>query len=193
VTELARHFPQIVAELETAVSIVSRLFGAVKDFQKLGVVSPGRESVEPVAAIEMAIRMCKGTAYDARARTTYDGPSELPRVLGSSVDLLQIFVNLVTNAQQAIGAKGTGGNVTVEARHEGDWVRFAVRDDGTGMGPDVLAKVGTPFFTTRETGVGLGVAQCRRLVGRLGGRLCIDSKLGAGTTVTLALPVAPKR
>jgi signal transduction histidine kinase len=54
----------------------------------------------------------------------------------------------------------------------------------------VLAKVGTPFFTTRREGTGLGLAQCQRLIGKAGGTFKIESEEGVGTTVNIALPIA---
>jgi signal transduction histidine kinase len=58
------------------------------------------------------------------------------------------------------------------------------------MGPDVLSRIGTPFYTTRAEGTGLGLAQCQRLVGTAGGRFRIESEAGVGTTVTILLPKA---
>jgi len=70
-------------------------------------------------------------------------------------------------------------------------LELRVRDDGVGMSPEVLGRVGTPFFTTRTEGTGLGISQCQRLVGTVGGRFRIESEPGIGTTVTIALPTAP--
>jgi signal transduction histidine kinase len=58
------------------------------------------------------------------------------------------------------------------------------------MPPEVLARVGTPFFTTRREGTGLGLAQCQRLIGTAGGRFRIESEQGVGTKVTITLPTA---
>ena len=69
-------------------------------------------------------------------------------------------------------------------------LELCVRDDGVGMPPEVLGRVGTPFFTTRAEGTGLGLAQCQRLIGSAGGRFRIESEPGIGTTVTIVLPVA---
>jgi signal transduction histidine kinase len=66
----------------------------------------------------------------------------------------------------------------------------SVVDNGPGMAEETLAKVGTPFFTTRKEGTGLGISQCHRLIGAAGGRFRIDSKVGEGTTVTVALPIS---
>ena len=69
-------------------------------------------------------------------------------------------------------------------------VELSVHDDGVGIPADVLARIGTPFYTTRSEGTGLGVAQCQRLVGTAGGRFHIESEPGVGTTVTIMLPTA---
>jgi signal transduction histidine kinase len=69
-------------------------------------------------------------------------------------------------------------------------LELKVRDEGVGMAPDVLKRVGTPWFTTRKEGTGLGLANCQRLVGSAGGRLRIESEQGVGTTVTILLPTA---
>jgi two-component system sensor histidine kinase RegB len=76
------------------------------------------------------------------------------------------------------------------ARDGGGRVIFEVSDRGPGISPDVLARVGEPFFTTKPTGrgMGLGIFLARAVVERLGGQFAIRSVPGAGTTATLALP-----
>jgi len=81
--------------------------------------------------------------------------------------------------------------VIVRADLEPKGLTLSVTDNGPGIPPDVLAKLGTPFYTTRDTGTGLGVAQVKRLVGRLGGELRIESASGKGTKATFTLPVPP--
>ncbi len=66
-----------------------------------------------------------------------------------------------------------------------------VTDDGPGMPEEVLRRVGTPFFSTRTDGTGIGVSQCRRFVEGAGGDLKIGSIEGVGTTVSFTIPKAP--
>jgi signal transduction histidine kinase len=90
-----------------------------------------------------------------------------------------------------VHARGEPGrHVALEARTQGDMLELQVRDDGVGMPPEVLKKVGTPWFSTRAEGTGLGIANCQRLIGRAGGRMRIESEPGVGTTVTILLPTA---
>jgi len=85
----------------------------------------------------------------------------------------------------------SGIKTSIKATETDGMLVLEVHDSGIGMTPDVLKRVGTPFFTTREQGTGLGVAQCQRLVGTAGGRMSIMSDgIGKGTIVTIRLPIA---
>jgi signal transduction histidine kinase len=100
--------------------------------------------------------------------------------------LRQALLNLVINAIQA-SPRGAAVRVAVARGCEG--ARITVRDDGTGMTPEVLDRIRKPYFTTKEGGTGLGVAVARGLVEQHGGRLEFKSVPGTGTTVTVALPM----
>lgn len=102
--------------------------------------------------------------------------------------LVQILSNLGINALQALSSERKG-RVLFELESIEGGVRFRVRDNGVGMGPEVLAKMGEAFFTTRQGGVGLGVAISRQLTSLLGGTFRVQSLEGRGTIVEVAFPV----
>jgi two-component system sensor histidine kinase RegB len=106
-----------------------------------------------------------------------------PRALGDALR------GLLKNALQA---SGPAGNVTLRMTAEGGRVRATVQDDGPGMPPDVLARVGEPFFTTKGPGegMGLGLFLTRALAEHLGGEFHIVSRPGAGTEASIDLPAA---
>jgi PAS domain S-box-containing protein len=109
----------------------------------------------------------------------------------------QVLTNLVTNAVQHGYEGREGGRVSVSAQPLGeDGLRIEVRDEGLGMPGDVLKFVFDPFYTTKlgRGGTGLGLTICQTIVSQvLGGKIQIDSRPGAGTTVTLDLPrTAPR-
>jgi len=101
--------------------------------------------------------------------------------------LKEALINLVANAVQATPR---GGSVEIVINRRDSMVEVAVRDSGRGMPPDVLQKVGTPFFTTRQEGTGLGVALARAAFVQHGGALEYSSAEGHGTTATGTLPVS---
>ena len=102
--------------------------------------------------------------------------------------LKEALLNLVANA---IEATPPGGAVEVDVERDERLARIVIRDTGRGMRPDVLARVGTPFFTTRETGTGLGVVLARSVFDQHGGAVRYESAPGRGTTVTATLPFQP--
>jgi len=103
--------------------------------------------------------------------------------------LKEALINLVANA---VEATPRGGTVEIEIGCRDNAVEVAVRDSGFGIPPDVLEKIGTPFFTTREHGTGLGVALARAAFVQHGGALQYTSAVGRGTTALGILPLAER-
>lgn len=103
----------------------------------------------------------------------------------------QALIALVKNGIEA-SAAGEPVTLAVSRPQEGGWIRFAVRDGGSGMSMEELRHAGEPFFTTKEPGkgMGLGIFLVRTLADRLGGRLALKSSPGEGTTAMLELPLA---
>jgi len=97
----------------------------------------------------------------------------------------EALLNLVLNALEA----APGGKVVVGCRAQAAELILRVTDTGRGMDRETLARVGTPHFTQREGGTGLGVAHARRVAERHGGRLDYESEVGRGTIATLRVPI----
>jgi signal transduction histidine kinase len=107
--------------------------------------------------------------------------------------LRSVLVNVLANAQHAVRARpqasGTRPAVQLRVRRgTADRWRIEVVDRGVGIAPDDLPRLFEPFFTTRPTGSGLGLALARNIIEGLGGTIAADSRLGAGTTVRIDLP-----
>ena len=112
-------------------------------------------------------------------------------VSGPSSALREVLVNLILNA---IEAMPRGGDVTIETVREGSRAALRVADTGVGMSEEVLARVFTPFFTTKPAGnTGLGLSSAKDLVTSHGGTISVVSELGRGTTFTIVLPCAKSR
>jgi signal transduction histidine kinase len=116
-----------------------------------------------------------------------DVPEELPSVACNQSDLEQVFLNLLTNAREAMPH---GGRITLDARSVAHRVEIAVSDSGCGIPEEHLPRVIEPFFTTKAHGNGLGLSICRSILWEVNGTLAIRSEVGTGTRVHIALPVA---
>jgi signal transduction histidine kinase len=146
------------------------------------------ERIDPGTLMEQASRMCEPALREARARLELRF-QPAPRILGIRSSLLQVFVNLVTNAAQAL--KPEGGAVTLGLSVRGDRLEATVADDGIGMTDETRSRIFEPFFTTKQggRGAGLGLSIVQGIVARHGGTIEVESAPGAGTTFTVTLPV----
>jgi PAS domain S-box-containing protein len=146
------------------------------------------EEVDVAEVAAQALRVCEPVLGRARARVERR-VEPAPRIQAVAGQLLQLFVNLLTNAAQALPPDG--GEIALEVRAGPCGVEAKVRDGGAGMPPEVRRRIFEPFFTTKGDGTGLGLCIVQRIVARHGGELAVESAPGAGTTFTIALPVHP--
>lgn len=189
--ELIEDLDPVTTDLKTSGMHLSELISGLRELGRPRDPRNPSTSTDPLPIVRHAMAVCQELAIPARASIGYEGPGELPRVRMSATELTQVLINVVANGAQAVAARGVPhGKVSICARTDSDMLEIQIRDDGVGMAPDVLSRVGTPFFTTRPDGTGLGLAQCQRLVGTVGGRFRIESERGIGTTVTIILPTA---
>ena len=106
-------------------------------------------------------------------------------VMADPEQLKQVFVNLISNAVQAMPE---GGTLTIETGHENGFVFVRFEDTGAGIPPEVLGKVFDPFVSTRDDGTGLGLTIVHRIVDDHNGHMEVTSELGIGTAFTVWLP-----
>jgi PAS domain S-box-containing protein len=98
----------------------------------------------------------------------------------------RVVDNLVTNALQAMPQ---GGELTISTEREGDFVEIRFEDTGEGIPKDNLEKIFNPFFTTKAKGVGIGLANAKRVIEAHGGIINVESEEGKGTTIKIQLPI----
>lgn len=143
-------------------------------------VTPRRTRLGPIVSDTLEVLSARADDAAVRLYAQGDATSEAdPR------RLKEALLNLVANA---IEATPPGGEVVVEVRPAGDDVEIVVRDTGRGMAAETLRRIGTPFFTTRDDGTGLGVVLARSVIAQHGGSLSYDSEPGRGTRVRVTLP-----
>jgi two-component system phosphate regulon sensor histidine kinase PhoR len=179
VHEEARRMQRVVEDLISLSRIEAERF------------SPPTERLSLSPLIELALEGHRRVADERASKLSIESEPNLPQVPGDRSQLLQVFENLVSNALR-YGKPGTP--VTAMLRREGSFVRVAVTDEGEGIPTELIPRLTERFYrvdTGRSRalgGTGLGLAIVKHIVERHRGRLEIDSRLGAGTTVSVLLP-----
>jgi signal transduction histidine kinase len=167
---------------------ISDLVQSLKDFSRLDRMADDqfdvREGIEKTLTItrnllKQGVRVHKHFA-------------EVPPIFCSPSRLNQVFINIVTNAVQAMDGRG---DLTITTSHnmtsQGDSVEIVFEDSGCGIAEEDLNKIMDPFFTTKPVGegTGLGLSIVRQIVDQHAGQIYVDSKLGHGTRIVLSFPV----
>ncbi|MCL6636960.1 MAG: PAS domain-containing protein [Alicyclobacillus sp.] len=111
----------------------------------------------------------------------------VPLVMGIAKRLEQALLHVLRNAMEAMPQ---GGTLQIQLTRRGSGALLRIADTGVGIPHDRLAKLGEPFYTTKEKGTGLGLAVTYKVIEQHGGTLSIESQVGVGTTVTIWLPAA---
>ena len=174
----------LMDELEDASTRISTLVEAVKLYAHMD--SASHEEVDLHPGIDSTLVMLGAKLAGTDVVKEYD--RSLPPVPAFAAELNQVWTNLVVNAVQALGGRGT---VTVRTLRDGDSAVVEVEDDGPGVPDEVLPRIFEPFFTTKPAGQGsgLGLDNARRIVERRhGGTLSVTTQPGR-TVFRVALPL----
>jgi two-component system sporulation sensor kinase A len=138
------------------------------------------------------VTLHSSSAAEHNVSLTLDCVEPLPAILGDPGQLVQLFVNLIKNALEAMRS---GGTITIVGRlaPSGEGVVVQVIDNGSGFEPSLQQQLFQPFFTTKSYGTGLGLAICKEIADFHGAKLQLISRgIGHGTVATVELPVAPQ-
>jgi len=163
---------------------IARLVRDMMQFSRKG--EQEVSAVNPAEELEKTLDLLQYLLKKRGVRATRDFPKNVPLVRADPEQLQQVFLNLFTNACDAMPM---GGDLTLRLR-AGPKVTIEIIDTGTGISAVNLPRVMETFFTTKPpgSGTGLGLPICRRIVESHGGTMCIESELGKGTTVRILLP-----
>ncbi len=153
-------------------------------------VRPADDAFYPLDLNDIVAQVLSFSRYEVTrgdTRLEQDLQPGLPKVLGSEAQLEQLFVNLLTNARDAVGGRGT---VQVATGVDGDQVQLTVSDDGVGLDPANVDKLFEPFYTTKPVGkgTGLGLFIAAGIAEKHRGSLRLTSRPGRGTEARLTLP-----
>ena len=184
---------ELVEELEDASHAADRVRLIIRDLKLFSRAEEDRTAaVDVVRVLESSLRMAWNEIRH-RARLVKDF-TKLPPVEVNEARLGQVFLNLIVNAAQAIPDGRSDDNLIRVSTRLDELGRVAVdiSDSGSGMSPETLGRLFTPFFTTKPPGVGtgLGLSISQRIVMTAGGEITVQSAIGRGTIFTVHLPVA---
>jgi signal transduction histidine kinase len=167
-------------EVEKSDRIITELMGYAK-------LAEGKvERVRITDELERAISQTLPEAAKFDIRIHRDYALGLPLLLGQSGHFSEVFVNLLTNAREAMNGRG---EIFLTAKAEPDLsVLVSIRDTGPGIPQDLLVNLFEPYFTTKEKGTGLGLAIVKHNTELYGGSVSVESEPGQGTTFHVRLP-----
>lgn len=187
---LAEDLPQLLQECEDGLERVTRIVLDLRSFSRVDAMD--WEDADLRQGLDSTLRMLANELVGQVEVQRDYGPLPLVHCLAAQIH--QVFMNLLTNALQAIEArsdKTRPGLIQLSTRQDGDWVRISIRDNGCGMSEAVRARVFEPFFTTRDVGqgTGLGLSIAFSIVKKHGGTLSVSSSPGEGSCFELGLPL----
>ncbi len=175
--------------LEMAREETSRLITLVQ--QTLEFYRPAQAQAGPVdinAAVERVLALSRKKLQHSDVEVELKLAKGLPPIKGMPDQIAQVFLNLIVNAAEAMG---DGGRLEIKSRADSDQVEVLFADNGPGIAPEDLAHIFEPFYTTKDSGTGLGLAVSYNIIESHGGTIGVESVPGHGTTFTVRLPTTP--
>jgi C4-dicarboxylate-specific signal transduction histidine kinase len=183
---------RMVQDLEKVVDQVKKATEIISHLRTFGRAAP--VTVEPVSVndvIERALSLTQEQLRLHQIEIDLDLCPEAPVVLGNSIQLEQVFINLITNARDAL-AEAEERRISIECSIEGATVVIVFRDSGPGIPEGLEQRIFDPFFTTKEvgTGTGLGLSITYGIIKDHRGSVGVESTPGAGASFRMELPLA---
>ena len=184
--EARRAVGRIVKEGDRASDVIGRIRALVKK------APPRKDDFEINEAIREVIALTRGEVVKNSVSVETQLAERLPLIQGDRVQLQQVILNLIINAVEAMSGVSEGARELLisTARAASDGAVVAVRDSGPGLAPANLERLFEAFYTTKSSGLGMGLSICRSIIEAHGGQVWASSNDGPGTTFQFSLPSA---
>ena len=183
---------QIVGELRQAMQQVSKATEIISHLRTFGRAAPARrEAISLTDVIQRALSLMREQLRLREIEVTYDAGTGEPLVLGNAIQLEQVFINLLTNARDAV-AESSRKAIHIAVARGSAAVEVSLADTGQGIPAGLERRVFDPFFTTKEVGkgMGLGLSITYGIIKDHGGTISVLSPPGEGATFLVHLPLA---
>ena len=171
-------------QIEQSIQTCRRIFGGMLALARD--TSQGNIHANVRRALDSALAVLRDGFERQGIRLDIQLGEMVPNIQVGQGDLEQLFLNLATNARDAMP---TGGVLSMRTEVEGDHIAILIRDTGCGIPTEFMSRIQEPFFTTKKNGNGLGLSICRSIVWNAGGQMDIKSQPGAGTQIRVLLPI----
>jgi PAS domain S-box-containing protein len=154
--------------------------------------SPQKKSLDVNGLVERTLQLHEHSLRRNNIEVDFHPLAGLPSVIGDANQLIQVFLNLVTNAEQAIREVRDTGRIQIRLASTANRIIITVQDDGVGIRPEALPRIFDPFYTTKRPGggTGLGLSICMSIIREHGGNIEAESLPAGGSAFTVYLPIA---
>src|SRR5436309_3892937 len=155
--------------------------------------SPQKKPLDLSNLLERTLQLHEHSLRRNNVEVDFRLQPDLPSVIGDANQLIQVFLNLITNAEQAIREVRDTGRIQIRAGRNGNQLAITVQDDGVGIRPESLPRIFDPFYTTKRPGggTGLGLSICMSIIREHGGNIEAETLPAGGSAFTIYLPIAP--
>jgi C4-dicarboxylate-specific signal transduction histidine kinase len=185
---IAEVLEDIIREDQRAGEVIRRLRSLLKDSENRS------EDIDLNGLLEATLQLLKNEFISKRVNVICDFDPATPLVFGDQIQLQQVFLNLITNAIEAVHQMAIiRRSILIKTRRStDDIVELNVIDHGVGIKPADQMRLFEPFFTTKERGLGLGLSICTTIVARHRGTLTLENNPEGGATASLRMPLEPE-
>jgi signal transduction histidine kinase len=174
----------IVKEADRAKQIVQGLLSFAREAK----LRPAPTDINELLEDVLGLVANQSAFHNIKIRKIF--ATRMPAITVDSAQLKQVFLNIILNAAEAMEGRGTITIVTVGGKRK---ISVTIKDTGPGISPEVMEKLFSPFFTTKEKGTGLGLAISYGITERHSGRIDVKTALGKGSTFIVSLPVTKEK
>ena len=178
-----------MAEIISSADKMSKIISHLRTFTRK--TTEDFQMVDVTLPIDDALKLVSRQLASRGIEVVRDFGVDVPKVYANPLQLEQVFINLTTNARDAIESRGLGqGKISIRTRKRGNFAEIEFQDDGIGMSEKTKAKAFNPFFTTKEVGqgMGLGLSLSYGMISKIHGSFRVESSEGRGTMFTIQIP-----
>jgi two-component system NtrC family sensor kinase len=182
IAEFRQSIAKIEQHVERARKVVHNMLGYARKME------PRLEDVDVNSTIDQTITILENHARINNIDIQVDLAETVPIIAGDQAQLQQVFLNLLTNAIDAIGSNGT---IKVASWRSDDHIVVTIKDDGPGLSDDMMRKIFDPFFTTKDPGkgTGLGLWVSHSIIAKMGGGIHVKNNPDKGAVFTVEIPI----